>query len=199
MNANGLRGEIVSSAISAFLEDDLLPLQPGPLEVQDHPSFQTGDLQIVEHLPNVLSNDLFDALDLDDQTLIDFEIGDVVIYLFPSIQNWICPLLVKENALMTKLDAERPFIRLLPQPMSELIQYSHGASHDPMCQLALDIFASIRVHARFPSTRTRSRGTSTPDLQIQCRTVLRLSLFLLVYSQKSGDPGSHPGISRRAD
>ncbi len=97
-----------------MFQDYLSPFQFGVFEVEDDARIVFGNAEIVENLADMLIAYLLNGLDLNDEMAFDFQVWNVIIYMYFTIIDGIDALLGILDALMGELDAESPFIRFFP-------------------------------------------------------------------------------------
>ena len=74
--------------------EDPLPLEAAAFEIQDQTDRMAGDLEIVEHLSEIVIGDSFDHLGVHDYESESDEVGNIFPHLHGFIQNVVAWLLL---------------------------------------------------------------------------------------------------------
>lgn len=102
-------------------DGDAFDLKPGMLEIQEEGSFQARDVEVAEHLGDVGFVESTDHLGIDDDCVIDNEIGDEGANEVFVVMNGMLLLLIAHKALFCEFDDKGSFVELFIQARSELV------------------------------------------------------------------------------
>ena len=129
--------------------DDPLPFKAAAFEIQDQTDRVAGDLEVIEHLPEIMIGDSFDDLGVHNDEVENNEIGDVFPHLHGFIQYVVAWLLLPWDAPEAELDAERVFIRLFQKTMTQGIENLERTVDDRAGFHLKSQSVFIRVHPWF--------------------------------------------------
>ena len=73
--------------------EDSLPFEVAAFEIQDQANRVAGDLEVVEHLSEIVVGDSFDDLGVHNYEAENDEVGDIFPHLHGIIQNVVAWLL----------------------------------------------------------------------------------------------------------
>ena len=106
-------------ADSLEIEDDAFPFESGALEVEEERYAEAGCFQVVDALRHVMGGDLVDALQLQDQFLFHYQIGNVVADGFAFVGDEEFSLRLNGQPAETEFLYESPFIYLFQEAWAQ--------------------------------------------------------------------------------
>ena len=116
------------------------------LEIDNDAHGQSSDAKVIEHLSTLMVRNPVDCLGINDQLLLDDEIGNILSNQIAFVQHPMPLLLHARNAAQAKLHAETIFMNLLVQPVSAHIENLKSAADHCVNFFLKNQFAFISVH-----------------------------------------------------
>jgi hypothetical protein len=104
-------------------------------EVEEQGGFEAGDVEVAEHLGDVVLVEGGDDLGIDDDGVVDDEIGDEGADELFIIVNRVLLLLVTNEALFGEFDDEGSLLELFIEAGLEGVEHLHRGSDDDFGEL----------------------------------------------------------------
>ena len=82
------------------------------LEIEEKGSFQVGNVQVAKHLGDVVIIEGIDHLGVDDDGVVDNEIGDESANEMPVVMDGVLLLLLADKSLLCEFDDEGSLVEL---------------------------------------------------------------------------------------
>jgi hypothetical protein len=95
-------------------------------EIEEKSSFETGNVEVAKHLGDVVIVEGIDHLGIDDDGVVDNEIGDESANEMLIVMHWVLLLLLADEALLCQFDHEGSLVELFIQTGLELVEHIHG-------------------------------------------------------------------------
>ena len=135
------------------------------IEIQEQSNRESQDTHVGEQLGLVQSDEALDALDFDDDAVLDNKVWSIFPDHTSLVQDWNCnlPLVVKPSRC--ELETQRPFIRRLHQSRAELSMDLDAAADDLVSQRI------VLVHVGHCRGAAVCRGAPKSRVDISTREV----------------------------
>ena len=114
---------------------DAFDLETGMFEVEKEGCFESRDVEVSEHLGNMVFVEGADDLGVDDDGLIDNKIRNEVADELFVVVDGVLLLLLADEVLFGEFDHEGAFIELFIEAGLEFVQHLHGGTDDDFSEL----------------------------------------------------------------
>lgn len=120
----------VSSVVQILLQGDAFDAELGVFEVEKESGFEAGDVEIAQHLSDVVFVESGHDLWIDDDGFIDDEVRDECADMMLVIVNLKVLLVFASKTLLLELDDECALVELLIQSRFKFIEDGVSGSDD---------------------------------------------------------------------
>lgn len=103
--------------MSIRLSHYFLELECWMSKIQNKAHFHARDFEIVENLADMVVDNTFSNLGLNDNSPLDFQVRDEFIYHFTAVKHGIAPLRCTSKPEMPQLNTQAPFVSLFAVAM----------------------------------------------------------------------------------
>ncbi len=114
---------------------DPFDLEAGMFEIEEQRGFEAGDVEVAQHLGEVVFVESSDDLGIDDDGFVDDEIGDEVADELAVVVDGVLLLLVTNEALFGEFDDEGTFVEFFIEARLEGVENLHGRADDEFGEL----------------------------------------------------------------
>lgn len=104
-------------------------------EVEEEGGFEAGNVEVAEHLRYMGFVEGGDDLGIDDDGIVDDEVGDQGAYELFAVVDWMLLLLIADEALLGEFDDEGAFVEFFVKAGLEGVEHLHGATDDDFGEL----------------------------------------------------------------
>jgi hypothetical protein len=127
------------------------------IEIQEQSNRESQDTHVREQLGFVQSDEALDALDFDDDAILDNEVWSIFPNHMSLVQNWNRNLPLVMKASRCELETKRPFIRRLHQSRAELSMDLDAAADDCVSQRIVLVHVGLIAVVPLCAVGPRSR------------------------------------------
>lgn len=122
-----------------MLVKDAFDLETRVFEVEEQGSLEAGDVEIAEHLSEVVLDEASDDLWIDNHQVLNDEVGDQGPDVLAVVADDEFPLNIATQALFSELDHESAFVELFVEAGFEGVEHLHGSTDDDFCELGVSV------------------------------------------------------------
>ena len=120
-------------------------MKPGMFEIEEKGSFQAGNVEVAKHLGDVVIVEGIDHLGIDDDGVVDNEIGNESADEMLIVMDGVLLLLLADKSLLCELDDKGSLVDLFIQTGLELVEHIHGRTDNDFSELFVVSEYGIRI------------------------------------------------------